>query len=68
VGITRNGQILFVVVHRANLNELVNIMVSLGCQQAMNLDGGSSSGLWYRSGNIISPGRDLSNALLIVAR
>lgn len=68
VGITADDRILLVVVHRAGLDDIARIMAALGCRQAMNLDGGSSSGLWYRGRSILSPGRNLSNALLITAR
>jgi exopolysaccharide biosynthesis protein len=47
---------------------MAHIMLNLGAQQAMNLDGGSSSGLWCRGKSIVSPGRLLSNAILITKR
>jgi len=68
VGITADGRILFVVANRAGLGDMAHIMVSLGAQQAMNMDGGSSSGLWCRGKNMVAPGRELSNALLITSR
>ena len=68
VGITSDGHILLVAVHRCLLRDLAAIMAKLGCVQAMNLDGGSSTGLWYRGRSLIRPGRDLSNALLIMSR
>lgn len=32
------------------------------------MDGGASSGLWTREGYLREPGRDISNALLVVER
>jgi exopolysaccharide biosynthesis protein len=40
-------------------------MHSLGAYNAMNLDGGASSGLYYGGRYLTAPGRDLSNALII---
>lgn len=68
VGITRDGHILLVVVDRADLHDMAHVMLNLGAVQAMNLDGGNSSGLWFRGHTSINPGRWLSNALLIVPR
>jgi exopolysaccharide biosynthesis protein len=67
IGITAAGGIVLIVTH-ASLPELAKIMLQLGCKDAMNLDGGSSSGLWLRGNSIRSPGRDLSNAVMIMPR
>ena len=48
--------------------DLARLMRALGCSQAMNLDGGSSSCLWVRGNYLQRPGRDISNALLILPR
>jgi len=32
----------------------------------MNIDGGASSGLYYKGKMLTTPGRDLSNALVVV--
>ncbi|WP_313949371.1 phosphodiester glycosidase family protein [Leptolyngbya sp. FACHB-261] len=56
VGITQDGSVLWVMVAQTpeapatsglSLPELANFMKSLGVQKAMNLDGGSSSSLYY---------------------
>jgi exopolysaccharide biosynthesis protein len=39
-------------------------MEKLGAQQAMNLDGGASSGLYANGKMLTAPGRKLSNALI----
>lgn len=66
VGITSDQELLLVTT-TARTEELAYIMKELGAVDAMNLDGGASSGLWYK-GNYIRPsGRLISNALLILS-
>ncbi|AYO30308.1 hypothetical protein D2962_06460 [Biomaibacter acetigenes] len=65
IGVTANNMLLMVTVNRATIRELVSIMHSLGAYNAMNLDGGASSGLYYGGRYLTAPGRDLSNALII---
>lgn len=67
VGITRDGGLILIVTH-ASLPELARIMLELGCRDAMNLDGGASSGLWIRGQSVRTPGRQISNALLLLPR
>jgi len=66
-GITKNGE-LILAVSSGTVREMAYVMKALGAYQAMNLDGGASSGLWVNDSYIITPGRDLSNALLILRR
>ncbi|MDK2877945.1 MAG: hypothetical protein PWR06_661 [Thermoanaerobacteraceae bacterium] len=65
IGVTANNMLLMVTVNRATIRELASIMHSLGAYNAMNLDGGASSGLYYGGRYLTAPGRDLSNALII---
>jgi exopolysaccharide biosynthesis protein len=67
VGITSSGWLMLVTT-KASMAQLAHIMRALGCSQAMNLDGGSSSGLWAHGHYLRVPGRQLSNALLILRR
>ena len=66
VGFTQSGDLLFVTVGSARLAELAQIMVALGAQDAMNLDGGASSGLVFNGSYVTKPGRKVSNGLLVV--
>jgi large repetitive protein len=54
------------------LNELAAFMVSLGCQEAMNFDGGGSATLWYEGEVRNSPcdraEREIANCLVIVKK
>jgi hypothetical protein len=65
LGITELGELLMVTVPGANMAELAELMKSLDAVEAMNLDGGASSGLVFRDKYITCPGRDISNALLV---
>ncbi|MCT4632907.1 MAG: phosphodiester glycosidase family protein [Firmicutes bacterium] len=64
IGYRSDGKLILIVT-TSTIDELAEIMLSLGCYEAMNLDGGASSGLWYDGEYIRKPGRDISNALLI---
>jgi hypothetical protein len=65
LGITKSGGLLMVTVSGAKMDELAEVMKSLGAVEAMNLDGGASSGLVFGNEYITRPGRDISNALLV---
>ena len=54
------------------LNQLANLMKSLGCTNAMNFDGGSST-VMYIAGNVVnspvnSGGVPISNALVVTEK
>lgn len=63
IGVKNDGTVMLVTTV-ATINELAQIMLKLGSYNAMNLDGGASSGLWYGGKYITKPGRLLSNALV----
>ncbi len=66
VGVTGSGKLLFITIHTPiNLNKLAHIMMRLGCVDAMNLDGGSSCGLYSNGQYITLPKRQLTNLILI---
>jgi exopolysaccharide biosynthesis protein len=67
VGLTRDRRLLLVTTS-GTIPQLAGIMKALGAYQAMNLDGAASSGLWLRGRYLRSPGRDLSNSLLVLPR
>lgn len=67
VGITSKRELIFVVTS-GTMAQLAVLMQKLGCAQAMNLDGGASSGLWLQGRALRAPGRDLSNALLVLPK
>jgi len=64
IGVTTKGDILLVTVPSATVIQLGEVMKELGANNAMNLDGGASSGLYFQGKNITTPGRNLSNILI----
>jgi hypothetical protein len=66
IGITKTGKLLLVTAAGPAIGELAVLMRSLGAVQAMNLDGGGSSGLYCNGQILTRPGRPLSNALVFV--
>lgn len=54
------------------LEELANFMVKLGCDEAMNLDGGGSATFWYDGRVVNSPcdghERDVANCLIVIEK
>lgn len=69
VGISKDGRsLLLVSINGATVRILAEIMKALGAWDAMNLDGGASSGIWANGAYVSSPGREISNALLLIKR
>ncbi|AGA57214.1 MAG: copper amine oxidase [Thermobacillus sp.] len=65
LGITRDHKLMLVTVPAATIPQLAEIMRQAGAWQAMNLDGGASSGLYYNGKYVTTPGRLLSNVLIV---
>lgn len=65
IGIRPDKVMVMGTVSNVSITELAEIAQKLGLHQAMNLDGGASSGLLYRGKYLTSPGRLLSNALVV---
>lgn len=66
VGLTDRNKLLMVATReQVSLWELAKIMRDLGCTRAINLDGGSSTGLYYRGSTIVRPARSLVNLLAV---
>lgn len=69
VGVTWDRNLLFVTVNSGIMfDELADIMKELGCKDAMNLDGGSSSGLYYRGQTLQSPSGPIPDILVVQER
>jgi exopolysaccharide biosynthesis protein len=65
-GLTRDGKLILVsITSSITLTRLAQVMLALGCTDAMSLDGGASVAMYYRGKVIASPGRRLTNVLLI---
>ncbi|MDQ8739468.1 phosphodiester glycosidase family protein [Paenibacillus sp. LHD-38] len=62
--VKKDGTILIATVPKATIKQWGQIMVQLGAVQAMNLDGGASSGMYAQGKLITKPGRLISNGLV----
>ena len=65
IGILPNRQLVFVTTAGATVQQLASVMKQLGAVDAMNSDGGASSGLYVNGSYITTPGRDIAVALLV---
>lgn len=66
VGVTwRNRLVLVTVAKPIYLRQLARVMRSLGCRDAIALDGGSSSAMFYRGRFAARPKRSLTNLLVV---
>lgn len=68
IGYTADNRLVMGTVSNVTLEQLALICKEMGLVAAMNLDGGASSGLYAHGQYITTPGRDLSNALVVVPR
>lgn len=53
-------------VYSASLLDTAEVLRTLGLQNAMNLDGGGSTALWYEGSYKAGPGRSLPTAIVLV--
>lgn len=65
LGITQDHRLILLTSSGATIPQLAEIMKQAGAYQAMNLDGGASSGLYYNGKYLTTPGRKISNAIVI---
>lgn len=65
IGKTKNNTLIMVTVHRATIKELAMVMQRMGATDAINLDGGASSGLYFRGKYMTKPGRKISNGIIV---
>jgi exopolysaccharide biosynthesis protein len=66
VGLTRSNRLVLVTVARPiYLRQLARVMRSLGCRNAIALDGGNSSAMFYRGQVAARPRRSLTNLLVV---
>lgn len=65
LGITKDHKLILLTTGGATIPQLAEIMKQAGAYQAMNLDGGASSGLYYNGKYLTTPGRQISNAIIV---
>lgn len=65
VGVSQDqSELIFAVAH-CTLDQCAHVMKTLGAYDAMNLDGGASTGLWADGKYVVKPGREINNALVL---
>lgn len=65
-GISADGKLILVSVPGgAKIQQMRELMLALGCVDAINLDGGASCGIYYDGKYIATPGRELTTTLQI---
>lgn len=67
VGVSASGDVL-IGTTSATMREHAVVMLALGCREAMNLDGGASSGLYVGGKVVDAPSRPLASVLAFVPR
>lgn len=66
IGLTRNNKLKMIAVGKEiTLTECAKILKALGCVEGINLDGGTSSALYYWGKFIVRPGRPLVNVITV---
>jgi len=65
VGVSEDQSELIFAVADGTPLQCAQIMKRLGAYDAMGLDGGASSGLWANGRYVVSPGRQINNALVL---
>lgn len=64
-GVTNSNTLIIGTAPNVNVKELAEICKILKMKDAINLDGGASSALYYKGKVVTSPGRKLSNVMVI---
>lgn len=65
IGSTKDGKLLLVQTASATIPQLKQAMLALGCVDAVNLDGGASSGMYCNGSILANPGRGLVATLQV---
>lgn len=66
--VARKGNTVYIgVVRNATVAQAARVMKAMGMEDALNLDDGGSTALWY-GGYKVGPGRDLPNVILFVKK
>lgn len=62
----KDGAIVIGHVYAASFGDTAEVLKKLGLQNALNLDGGGSTALWYEGSYKAGPGRSLPTAIVLV--
>ena len=68
LGVTKSNRLLMVGVDApVSIHTLARMMRELGCVEALNMDGGTSSTLFYRGQMLVEPNRPITNLVAVYA-
>ena len=67
-GLLPDGQLVLVTTAGAKISDMKEIMLALGCRQAINLDGGGSCGMYVNGATLMTPGRKLTTMFYVYDR
>lgn len=65
MGVNDQGQLILVSVPAATIQQMRELMLSLGCVDAVNLDGGTSAGMYCGGTYLVKPARALTVTLQV---
>ena len=65
VGVNAAGKLVLVSVPGATIQQMRELMLALGCVDAINLDGGGSCAMYYGGQYLATPGRELTVTLQV---
>ena len=69
IGVTSDNRLLLVTVNRGiTLGKFASVFQGLGARDAINLDGGSSTGMYVRGHYASHPARSMTNVVMVKAR
>ena len=68
IGMTKNHELVMALLAAATLPQEAKIAKQMGLQEAMNMDGAASSGMYYRGKYIVRPSRNLATALTVTVQ
>ncbi|MEI8361189.1 MAG: phosphodiester glycosidase family protein [bacterium] len=60
----KQGKLYLVVTQKSRIQDLAEVLTTLGMEYGLNLDGGYSTALFYDDKIKLGPGRDIPNAIL----
>lgn len=64
-GVDEDGYLVLGTISYSTIEQMANVLVQVGMTDAINLDGGASSALYYKGKVLRKPGRLLSNVLIV---
>lgn len=65
---TTGSKVYIGVIFNASASDAAAALQTMGIQNALGLDQGGSTALWYNGSYVVGPGRDIPNAVLLVRR